>query len=237
MEIYNMKFRHELKYLINYGDAELIKQRLKTVLRTDSHTVGGKYQIRSLYFDDFYNTAYNDKLDGVDGRKKYRIRLYNLEDGFIRLECKIKKGAYISKISAPLKRAEADKILIGDYEFLLNHEYELCRQFYFECVSNVMRPKVYVDYEREPYIMEAGDVRITFDSGVRGAFPGYGITEKDMVFRYVLDPGKLIMEVKFTEFLPEIVRRILPARAMEQSAVSKYVLCCDAVSYMTSAGI
>lgn len=100
-----------------------------------------------------------------------------------------------------------------------------------------MRPKVYVDYEREPYIMELGDVRITFDSDVRGAYPCEGITGEGMVFGYVLDPGKLIMEVKFTEFLPEIVRQILPSRAMEQSAVSKYVLCCDAVSQMTSEAI
>ncbi len=232
-----MRFRHELKYLINYGDAELIKQRLKTVLREDSHAIGGRYHIRSLYFDDYFNTAYNDKLDGADGRKKYRIRLYNLDDGFIRLECKIKSGAYISKISAPLTRAETDKIVEGDYGFLLTGDHELCRQFYYECVSNVMRPKVCVDYEREPYIMEAGDVRITFDSDVRGAYPCGRITDEDMIFGYVLDPGKLIMEVKFTEFLPEIVRRILPARAMEQSAVSKYVLCRDAVSHMISAEV
>ena len=232
-----MKFRHELKYLINYGDAELIKQRLRTVLREDSHTIGGKYHIRSLYFDDYFNTAYYDKLDGADGRKKYRIRLYNLEDNFIRLECKIKSGAYISKLSAPVTKAETDKIFEGDYGFLLSSEHEICRQFYYECVSNVMRPKVYVDYEREPYIMESGDVRITFDSDVRGAYPCEGITGEGMVFGYVLDPGKLIMEVKFTEFLPEIVRQILPSRAMEQSAVSKYVLCCDAVSQMTSEAI
>ncbi len=229
-----MKFRHELKYLINYGDAELMKQRLKPLLAPDEHAVNGKYHIRSLYFDDYWNTAYQDKLSGVQGRKKYRIRLYNLEDDFIRLECKIKSGAYISKISAPLTRAEADKILNGDYGFLLHHEYELCRQFYYECMSNVMRPKVYVDYEREPYVMNAGDLRITFDSDVRGAYPGYGITEKDMAFQYVLEPGKLILEVKFTEFLPKLVQEVLPVRAVDYSAVSKFLLCCQKVNYMTA---
>ena len=226
-----MKFRHEMKYLINYGDAELIRQRLKPLLLPDPHAVDGKYHIRSLYFDDYWNTAYQDKVDGVDGRKKYRIRLYNLETDYIRLECKVKSGAYICKISAPLTK-EVDKILQGDYAFLLCHEYELCRQFYYECISRVLRPKVYVDYEREPYILEAGDVRITFDSDVRGAYPGYGITEKNMVFRYVLESGKLIMEVKFTEFIPKLLQNILPARAMDLSAVSKYMLCCEQINYM-----
>lgn len=229
-----MRFRHELKYLINYGDAELIKQRLKTVLQPDTHAVNGKYHIRSLYFDDYWNAAYKDKVAGVNGRKKYRIRLYNLSEDYIQLECKIKSGAYTQKISAPLIGAEVDKILKGDYGFLLCHEYELYRQFYYECVSNVMRPKVYVDYEREPYVLDAGGVRITFDSDVRGAYPGYGVTEKNMAFQYVLEPGKLIMEVKFTEFIPKLVQDILPVQAVDLSAVSKYLLCCEKVNYMTA---
>ena len=90
-----MKFRHELKYLINEGDAELIKQRLQVVLKPDTHTLDGQYLIRSLYFDDYWDRSYADKLSGVSSRKKYRIRLYNLDSDFIRLECKLKNGAYI----------------------------------------------------------------------------------------------------------------------------------------------
>lgn len=229
-----MKFRHELKYLINYGDAELIKQRLKTVLKADSHAENGRYSIRSLYFDDYWNTAYFDKLNGVDNRKKYRIRLYDLNDDFIRLECKIKSGSYIAKQNAPLTISETEKIMQGDFGFLLEANSPLCKQFYYECTSKFMRPKVYVDYEREPYIMEEGDVRITFDSNVRGAYPGFGITEKDIPFQYVLEPDKMVMEVKFTEFLPKLVKEILPARALELSAVSKYTLCCEKINYMSA---
>lgn len=229
-----MKFRHELKYLINYGDAELIKQRLKTVLSTDTHTENGSYSIRSLYFDDYWNTAYLDKMSGVDNRKKYRIRLYNLSDDFIRLECKIKSGSYVSKLSAPLTLSDVEMIMRGDYDFLLKSSEPLCRQFYYECTSKLMRPKVYVDYERAPYIMDEGDVRVTFDRDVRGAYPGFGITERDIPSSYVLEPGKLIMEVKFTEFLPKLVKDVLPVRALELSAVSKYTLCCEKINYMSA---
>ena len=227
-------YRHELKYLISYGQKADLNLRLAPLLEQDSHARGGCYMIRSLYFDDYWNTAYIDKVNGVDRRKKYRIRLYDLKDDFIRLECKIKNKSYISKISAPLTSAETEKILNGDYDFLLHHSAELCRQFYYECTAKVMRPKVYVDYEREPYGMEEGDVRITFDSDVRGAYPEFGITERDMPFQYVLEPGKLIMEVKFTEFLPKLVRGMLPVRAAELSAVSKYILCCDKINYMSA---
>lgn len=47
----------------------------------------------------------------------------------------------------------------------------------------------------------------------------------------VLEPGKLVLEVKFTEFLPQLVRDLLPPRAQELTAVSKYVLCCDKTAY------
>lgn len=47
----------------------------------------------------------------------------------------------------------------------------------------------------------------------------------------MLEPGKLVLEVKFTEFLPQLVRDLLPPRAQELTAVSKYVLCCDKTAY------
>ena len=37
----------------------------------------GGYLIRSLYFDDYWNSAYEEKESGVLMRKKYRIRIYN----------------------------------------------------------------------------------------------------------------------------------------------------------------
>ena len=229
-----MKFRHELKYLLNYGDAELVRERLGVILQGDAHARGGSYSVRSLYFDDYWDTAYRDKMAGVSSRRKYRIRLYNRDDAMIRLECKIKRESYISKISAPLSRAETDSIMKGDYGFLLRREEPVCRQFYCECVSRVLRPRVYVEYEREPYVMEPGDVRITFDRDVRGASPAGSIDEDDKMFLHVLEPGKLIMEVKFTEFLPRMVREVLPSRAAELSAVSKYTLCCDKMNYLSA---
>lgn len=231
------KFRHELKYLINEGDRALLCRRLDVVLHRDRHAgPDGKYKIRSLYFDDYWNTAYEEKLMGVSDRKKYRIRFYNDRDDVIHLECKRKSGSgsYIHKTSASLTREETDKILTGDYGFLLKHENPLCRQFYVQCVSRVMRPRVIVDYEREPYVMVTGDVRITFDKDVRAvAFLG-DLFDPALPALHVLEPGKLIMEVKFTELLPDIVKRILPPRSSELAAVSKYVLCCEKTAFLAA---
>jgi hypothetical protein len=188
--------------------------------------------IRSLYFDDYFNSAYNEKDAGVLERKKYRIRIYNCSDASINLERKKKYGSYIYKEAAPLTREEVYKILDGHYEFLLQSEHPLCREFYYECVSNMMRPRTIVDYERVPWTLEQGTVRITFDMDVRAAIGNFDIFDATLPSLPVLEDGKCVMEVKFTEFLPRFVRDILPDRASEFTAVSKYVLCYEKTAYI-----
>ena len=150
----------------------------------------------------------------------------------IKLERKKKYGSWIYKEDAPLTRGEFEQILAGDYDFLLRSPYPLCREFYIECICNMMRPRTIVDYEREPWVMDEGTVRITFDMNVRAAVGSFDIFDATLPALPVLEPGKLVMEVKFTEFLPRVVGELLPSRASEFSAVSKYTLCCAPVRYL-----
>lgn len=223
-----MIFRHEQKYLINYRDYKLIQLRLKELLARDENvTLDGAYTVRSLYFDDYYNDAYHDKYMGVPSRVKYRIRLYNQSESTIRLERKIKYDRYIHKQTALLTKGEFYKILDGEYSFLMEKANALYKIFYHECVSNVLRPRVMVEYEREPYVLDAGNVRVTFDTNIRAGLEGFDLFNDEMPMTEVLDPGMLVMEVKFTEFLPNIIRKLLPHGATDYAAVSKYILCCD----------
>lgn len=127
-------YRHELKYLISWADKAELTTRMSPVLKLDPHATNGGYFIRSLYFDDYWNTAYEEKDAGVLLRKKYRIRIYNCSDRSIKLERKKKFGSYIYKEAAPLTHAEFDAILAGDYDFLLHSPHRLCQEFYTECV-------------------------------------------------------------------------------------------------------
>ena len=102
-----MKFRHELKYFISEPEKQIITKRLSAIMQRDVHAKDGGYFIRSLYFDDRNEAAYEEKLAGTNERKKYRIRIYNLEDSVIHLECKRKEGQYINKISA--KKVDKDR--------------------------------------------------------------------------------------------------------------------------------
>lgn len=225
-------YRNEWKYLISDWEAEALKRRLSNFLERDPHAVDGMYMIRSLYFDDMWDSSYNEKLMGTFDRCKWRVRIYNCSDRSIKLERKIKRGAYIHKDSASLTRREFEDILAGRYDFLLHHPNRLCQEFYFESVAKLFRPKVIVDYDREPFVQDAGEVRITFDSRVRAAIGSFDIFDSKLPTLETLPPGTLVLEVKFTEFLPTIIQQVLPLNGQEFSAISKYTLCYERAHFL-----
>ncbi len=228
-------YRHELKYLISYPEFEGLRRRMLPYFSLDPHAEDGEYMIRSLYFDDVHNSAYEEKGMGVFFRKKYRIRIYNCTDQSIKLERKKKQGSFIFKESAKLTKEEVYRIIDGDYDFLLRKERNLLKEFYFECISNMMRPRTIVDYERVPFIMDEGTVRITFDKKVRAAVGSFDIFDDSLPTLSALPDEKLIMEVKFTEYLPSIVKDMITLRGSELVAASKYVMCCDKTAYLNGA--
>lgn len=222
-------YRHELKYFINKPDWALLRARMMGMIPRDPNAgPDGEYMIRSLYFDDYWNSSYDEKEMGILLRRKYRIRLYNYSDRRILLERKNKVGQYILKESAPLTRWEAEALIDGDYGFLKHSRENLKQEFYYECTSRLMRPRVVVDYDREPFALEPGDVRITFDKHVRAGFGAFNLFDRSPAAMEVLPGDRMIMEVKFTTFLPSLVRKLLPPRSSIMTAASKYVLGCDA---------
>ncbi|MBO4904667.1 MAG: polyphosphate polymerase domain-containing protein [Lachnospiraceae bacterium] len=219
-------YRHELKYLINKRDMDCALVLLEQFTKIDTHAANGQYFVRSLYFDDEYKTAYEEKLSGVASRRKYRIRIYDMDDGFISLEKKIKEGSYIRKESAVLTKNEYDMIINGETGFLLQRSESVANDFAVECRINRLRPEVIVDYDRRPLICEYGGVRITFDMNIRVVFDDLDIFSDSGCAYDVLGQDLLIMEVKYNEYLPDIFHSLLPETSCLTSA-SKYVMCAD----------
>lgn len=228
-------YRNEWKYYISLWEGELLRRRLEPFMEADPYARGGEYTIRSLYFDDYWDSSYEEKIMGVEDRRKWRIRIYDYSESRIRLERKKKRGSYIHKDSAPLERSEYEKILEGDYGFLLKSRYPLCQEFYYECMVNLQRPKVVADYERRPLIRGEGDVRVTFDRNVRAGMFTCDIFDRDLPVREVLEPDMMVLEVKFTQLLPGIIKELLPLDGQQFSAISKYTLCYEKAFYRTDA--
>ncbi len=217
--------RHELKHDINYGDFLALLQRLRVVTRPDSHAdENGSYHIRSLYFDNLQDKALREKIDGVDKREKFRIRYYNDDHSLIRLEKKSKVHGLCSKQSAPLTKTECLRLLEGDDGWLRQKEQPLLLEFYSKLQYQQLRPKTLVDYLRYPFVYLAGNVRITLDSQIRT-----GLFSRDLFQTYARmtpAPGNaIILEVKYDEFIPGVIRDIVQTNNRQAAAFSKYAVC------------
>ena len=116
----HLDFRHEWKHEINYSDMIALRQRLRAVAKPDEHGVEGKYFIRSLYFDNLRDKALREKLDGVNCREKFRIRLYDHDTSLIHLEKKSKRSGLGCKESALLTKDQAQNILEGRLDWMLS---------------------------------------------------------------------------------------------------------------------
>lgn len=224
------RFRHELKYLINKADMHCCIERIETFSELDPHARNGSYLIRSLYFDDQYESAYVDKENGVASRSKFRIRIYDMDHSFISLEQKIKESVYIQKRSAIISETECDKIINGDTAFLLKRNERCANDFAVKWRTDRLRPRVIIDYDRIPFVCENGDVRITFDMDIR-AVNSHELFDTGTPSYRVMDPDLLIMEVKYTDYLPDIYRAILPDNTCRLAA-SKYVMSIDTLRRM-----
>ena len=220
-------YRHELKYYITLGEYELLQRKLSLTMERDAFAKknGGEYFIRSLYFDDRDDSAFREKLSGIDERDKFRIRIYDMRDDVIKLECKHKSNGYIKKQSIGLSRKEYEKLMSGDRLFLLNRPEPFARRMYLEFAQRALKPAVIVDYTREAFVFPMVDVRVTFDKNVRTGLRSVDMFNAGIPTYPVIDDYGMVLEIKFNRFLPTYIRSLLQLEASQRSAISKYVLC------------
>ena len=219
-----LQYRHEWKHEISRADLMALRPRLRAVLTPDRHGAGGKYTIRSLYFDDPWDTALRQKLDGVDRRDKFRIRLYDGDESVIHLEKKSKRGGLCQKSSAPLTAEETQSIVDGRIDWMADSPHDLIRELHHHMTSRLLRPMTIVDYTREAFVYGPGNVRVTLDYGIRTGLRCTEVLNADCLTVPVKD-DPVILEVKWDEFLPDIVRDAVQLRDRRAAAFSKYAAC------------
>ena len=218
-------YRHEYKHAINLLDYHTLRQRIRAIARSDPNAgIDGRYHIRSLYFDNYDDKALREKIYGLPNREKYRIRIYNTGSDFIRLEKKSKANGLCSKQAATITKEQAERILTGDVEWMTHTDNALLVEFYGKIGYQQLRPKTIVDYWREAYIYPFGNVRITFDSDVRTGLYATGLFDRELTTLSTGEPGVLLLEVKYDEFLPDIIRDLIQTNTRRTAAFSKYAI-------------
>ena len=217
-------FRHEWKHVLNYADLLTLRHRLEAVMERDPHSIDGKYHIRSLYFDNPDDKALREKIDGVNIREKFRIRLYNWDTSLIKLEKKSKRNGLGTKYSANLTAEEAQKIVDGDLDWMMASDRALVQELYCKMRYQRLEPKTIVDYTREPFIFRPGNVRVTLDYDIRTGQERTDFLDPKVVTIPAGD-APILVEVKWDEFLPTIIRDVVSLPNRRVGSFSKYAQC------------
>ncbi len=222
----NRKFRHELKYVVSDAQLRLLENRVKNLLSLDAHTGGsGKYTIRSLYFDDYYDTCARQNENGTDPREKFRIRIYNHSSDIIKLECKRKERSKTHKTSCTLTVEQTKRLMQGKPLDNISSLHPLLQKLTYKMLRFGYKPVVIVEYDRVPFVYKNGNVRVTFDTNVSSSTDIEHFLDESIVKRPVMPYSKQLLEVKYDEYIPDYVYRNLQLHSLTQTAYSKYYIC------------
>lgn len=223
------RYRFELKFLCTQIQLKLLESQIGYLMEKDRHSgEKGFYTVRSLYFDDYMNSAVKQKEDGIDYRKKYRIRSYHEgADEQFSLEIKYRVKDKIRKETCMLTREETSAILEGkplddayaDQERKVLHQFEATRD------SFCLQPAVIVEYDRIPYVYPEGNVRITLDKNICASTENKKFMERDLPAIPILETGYHLLEIKYDEYLPDVIRQAVQIISLQKVSFSKYYLC------------
>ena len=214
--------RREFKYGITEYEAAELRRKLPFVAPPDPNNGPRGYLVRSLYFDTVFDTDYEAKVDGLDRRRKIRLRIYDPDSRTVKLELKQKEGGFQRKRSLTLRRAEAERMIAGDYSGLVNREEPLARWLGVLMTAGCYLPRVIVEYEQEAYCRDINDTRITFDSNLRATEADFDLFRRDLITYPVLFPGQITLEVKYNRFLMSDIKDVLRKTDRVQISNSKY---------------
>ena len=220
--------RQEYKFPATTAQCEVLRERFSAVMTPDTHGDNGCYRVTSVYLDDVYRSAYNDKLIGADTRKKYRIRTYDLSEKLLHFECKYKDRDMTSKRGIWISPGQYHSILKGDYSFVWSGEYEgtILEDASYSNALALLRPSVIVDYNRQAFINPEGNVRFTIDSGFKaGAFSDDMLSEN--IGYLPVENFTAVIEIKYDDYLPSYLEELLGGIELKQESVSKFLLCHD----------
>ena len=224
------KYRHELKYICSELELQIIEQKLKAVMQPDPHAdENGEYLIRSIYFDDYHRSRFFENEDGVDPREKFRIRAYNCFDGRISLEKKIKSHTMTGKKSCLIDRQTCVKMLSGQSIRDRLGQQPLLDEWILQAETMGLRPVMLGEYVRKPYVYRLGNVRVTFDRNICASYQVRELFEPHISRIAVLPSGYHVLEVKYDDFLPDVIYQLIDSGHMRQTTFSKFYLGCRAI--------
>ena len=220
----NVVLRQEKKFLISQDKMYQLSHQLANIMSMDTHGTSQGYMIRSLYFDSYDDRDYVEKCDGVELRRKIRLRNYGPEMDFAKLEMKQKQGPLQKKRSLKLSKEDSLRLISGDYSVLLRNDSAFAQECFYMMNQYQYRPKTVITYQRKAFVAKENSIRVTFDHHIKATETNYNIFDPDINENYIMDPYLAVMEVKFNGFLLSYIKDVINKCDGFETTVSKYFM-------------
>jgi hypothetical protein len=178
--------------------------------------------VRSLYFDTFYNNDYMDKENGIENRRKIRLRMYDPKSNTIKLELKEKFGSSQIKRSISITKDIALKLMKGNYSCLRTLQNDFADELFYIMQTEFYRPKCVVEYNRLAYIVPENNIRITIDRDLKATEANMDIFSSSLNLYPV--SSEIVLEVKYNNFLLDYVKDIINIIDKSETSMSKYCI-------------
>ncbi len=220
----NEVLRQEKKFLLNLEQYYRYSNYFAQVLKLDDHSQNDGYEIRSLYFDSLDDRDFQEKEDGIETRRKIRLRNYGANSSFAMLEMKQKQGALQKKRSLKMNQDDALALINGNYGVLLKYPEAFARECYTMMNIHCYRPVCVVSYQRKAFVAKENKIRITFDHHIVASESDFNIFSADLLQNPALDPYLVVLEVKYNGFLLSYIKDVINVIDRSETSVSKYCL-------------
>ncbi len=183
------------------------KKMIGPGLNSEKGRPGRKNRIRKIYFNDDIN--YLEDAD-PSNRDIYSIVMIDGDAEHLMVEKKSRREGMVCKDYAPLERAECERLLRGDVNWLKDNRYPVLASLYLEIVINQLRIGVVVEYERERYRLNGTEDYIEFDFSIRSV---YGrrleVLAPDLPMKERLEKGHVVMTYKQNAAMPQFMAKVL----------------------------
>ena len=215
--------RFEKKFLISQNQYIDLNKKFNQIFQKDNFSKKNKgYFCLSIYFDDNNLSFIKNKQEGLFYRKKVRLRTYleniNQLPSFWNLEIKVKENNIVKKRKIKFSNFEIEKIL--RYK-----NFNKISSSFLETFNCQLYPKFVTFYYREAFNSKIlPHCRLTFDKYIQCFKYQYDFYNYLKRFNnYIIDIRSTLLELKYSNYLPNFISYILRSENLNQITFSKYV--------------
>jgi len=233
--------RLEYKYIIPISEIDSLRRQLLPYCELDPYSKnnnGNQYTVKSVYLDSKNFKDYHDKIEGINSRKKVRIRGYNdvNSNSKVFLELKKKIGMHVYKNRATIIYSELNDFLETKNLKLIKAKNlrQDAEKFLYHYTRGSLCPITLVTYEREAFFSKFDKtLRLTFDKNIRfKKAENYDVLFSNNYYENI-NNDFFVLEIKFVSGFPDWLKKILFSHKLTRKSFSKYIESVDEISTLT----